>query len=214
MRSAGAKEPMGRRVQGAVPAVVRGGAVGSAQDDNQAGRRAVFLDRDGVLNVAPVVNGLPMSPATVAELQLLPCVADACARLKQAGFLLVVVTNQPDIGRGKTSQAAVDAINDVLKAELGLDAVYFCPHSDEDRCDCRKPKPGLLTKAARHWGINLARSFMVGDRWRDVEAGQAAGCRTVFIEYGYRERAPQHPDRVAASLAAVASELISAPAGR
>lgn len=179
---------------------------------SQAGRGlpAVFLDRDGVLNVAPIREGRPFAPATLAEMRLLPGVEDACARLKQAGFLLIVVTNQPDIATGKTTQAAVDAINGDLKSRLALDDVCVCPHEDADGCDCRKPKPGLLLAAARRWNIDLARSFMVGDRWRDVEAGAAAGCRTVFIDYGYAEPRPDNPDMVTTSLAAAIPDLIAA----
>jgi D-glycero-D-manno-heptose 1,7-bisphosphate phosphatase len=174
-------------------------------------RRAVFLDRDGVLNVAPVVDGLPTSPATVADMQVVPGVEEACARLKAAGFLLVVVTNQPDIARRKTTAEIVDGINAALMGPLGLDAVYVCPHDDRDGCDCRKPKPGLLLAASRDWNVDLAGSYMVGDRRRDIEAGQAAGCRTVFIDYGYREHPPQNSNLVATSLAAIVSDLIAAP---
>jgi D-glycero-D-manno-heptose 1,7-bisphosphate phosphatase len=171
-------------------------------------RQAAFLDRDGVLNVAPQINGLPTSPATVADMQVLPGVDEACARLKAAGFLLVMVTNQPDIANGKTRRSEVDAINEALRGRLGLDAVYMCPHNDRDNCECRKPRPGLLLAAARRWNIDLMRSYMIGDRWRDVEAGRAAGCRTVFVDHGYRERRPD-ADVVATSLAAVVPMLIA-----
>ena len=180
----------------------------SAPPAGQA-QRAAFLDRDGVLNVAPQVNGLPTSPATVADMQVLPGVEEACVRLKAAGFLLVMVTNQPDISGGKTTREEVDAINNLLRDRLGLDAVYVCPHADRDNCECRKPKPGLLLAAAKRWNIDLARSYMIGDRWRDVEAGRAAGCRTVFVDHGYRERRPDGADVVTTSLAAVAPMLIA-----
>jgi len=171
-------------------------------------RRALFLDRDGVLNVAPQVDGLPTSPATVAAMEIIPGVEEACARLKAAGFLLVMVTNQPDIANAKTTRSKVDAINRALQARLGLDAIYVCPHNDRDNCECRKPKPGLLLTAARRWNIDLAASYMIGDRWRDVEAGRAAGCRTVFVDHGYRERRPQ-ADIITTSLAAVAPMLVA-----
>jgi transaldolase len=173
-------------------------------------RRAVFLDRDGVLNAAVVRDGRPYPPESVAEMSLLPGVEEACSRLKQAGFLLIVVTNQPDIARGKAGSGAVDAINDALQARLKLDEVCVCPHDDADGCHCRKPKPGLILDAARRWRIDLSRSFMIGDRWRDVEAGRAAGCRTVFLEHGYAERSPDFPDIASKSLEAVVPQLIAA----
>lgn len=173
-------------------------------------RRAVFLDRDGVLNVAVVRDGRPYPPGSLAEMTLLPGVEEACARLKQCGFLLIVVTNQPDIARGTAASGAVDEINAALQARLGLDEIRVCPHDDADNCACRKPKPGLLLQAAHRWRIDLARSFMIGDRWRDIEAGRAAGCRTIFVDYGYAERRPDAPDMVASSLAAIVPDIVAA----
>ena len=151
-------------------------------------RKAVFLDRDGVLNRAVVRDGRPYPPASLADLEILAGVSDACTALRHAGFLLVVVTNQPDIARGKQSVHAVDEINEYLKRELQLDHVRVCPHDDADRCACRKPAPGLLLDAARDFGIDLGQSFLVGDRWRDIEAGRQAGVRTILIDYQYREK--------------------------
>jgi D-glycero-D-manno-heptose 1,7-bisphosphate phosphatase len=151
-------------------------------------RRAVFLDRDGVLNAAIVRDGRPYPPHSVDELEILPGIPEACTRLRRAGFDLVVVTNQPDIARGTQTLEAVRRINDALVAALPLDEVVICPHADADGCDCRKPKPGMLTAAAERRGIELAASYMVGDRWRDVEAGIRAGCRTVLIDRDYDER--------------------------
>lgn len=175
---------------------------------SEARRRAVFLDRDGVLNAAVVRNGQPFPPATAEDMQVLPGVTQACADLKSHGFLLIVATNQPDIARRITTIDAVTAINNKLLAELPLDDIYICPHDGVENCDCRKPKPGLLLQAAQKWNIDLAASFMVGDRWRDIEAGAAAGCRTVFIHYGYAERQPANPDFVSRSLAAAAPLLM------
>ncbi len=163
--------------------------------------RAVFLDRDGVLNLPVVRDGKPFPPASVEELRLYPDAAAALARLKEAGYRLVVVTNQPDVARGTTERAAVEAINSAIGAALGVDDFLVCWHDDADRCECRKPKPGLLTEGAERFGIDLSRSFMIGDRWRDIDAGAAAGCRTVLIDRGYRERAPEHaPDFRAVSI--------------
>jgi D-glycero-D-manno-heptose 1,7-bisphosphate phosphatase len=163
-------------------------------------RRAVFLDRDGVLNEAVLRDGRPHPPARVGDVAILPGVRDACAQLRAAGYLLVVVTNQPDIARGATTRATVDAINDHLAGELGLDAVCVCPHDDADRCGCRKPAPGLLLSAAERFGIDLGASLMVGDRWRDIEAGARAGVPTAWVRSDYREAPPAAPDHVVDSL--------------
>ena len=154
--------------------------------------RAVFLDRDGVLNRAIVREGKPYPPDSVAALEILPGVPEALADLKAAGFLLFVVTNQPDVAKGIQLRAVVEAIHQKLQAELPLDAIFVCYHQDSDRCQCRKPAPGLLEEAAARYGLYLPFCFMVGDRWRDVDAGCRAGCQTVLLDYGYRERAPDN----------------------
>jgi D-glycero-D-manno-heptose 1,7-bisphosphate phosphatase len=155
--------------------------------------RAVFLDRDGVLNQAIIRNGMPHPPANVEELVLAPNANTALLELKAQGFLLLVATNQPDVAKGITTRAVVEVINRRLSSELPLDDVFVCYHQDSDHCDCRKPKPGMLLEGARMHNVDLGESFMVGDRWRDVEAGQNAGCRTVFIDGGYEERQPARP---------------------
>ena len=154
-------------------------------------RAAVFLDRDGVINKAMVRLDKPYPPASLTELEILPGVLEAFERLKHNGFLLVVVSNQPDVVRGKTSRAEVEAINAKLSRTLPIDEFRICYHDTGDNCDCRKPKPGMLLTAARYWNIDLASSYMVGDRWRDIEAGQRAGCKTFFIDYAYDEKRPE-----------------------
>jgi D-glycero-D-manno-heptose 1,7-bisphosphate phosphatase len=156
-------------------------------------RRAVFLDRDGVLNRAVLREGKPYPPATLGELRVLSGVRDACRKLREAGFALILITNQPDIARGATTAGHVAEINARLQRYLELDDVRVCPHDDDARCACRKPQPGLLLDAARKWNIDMAASFVVGDRWRDVEAGHRAGCQAVFVDHGYRERRPDGP---------------------
>jgi D-glycero-D-manno-heptose 1,7-bisphosphate phosphatase len=156
--------------------------------------RAVFLDRDGVLNKVTIRNGKPYPPNAIDELALLPGVENACILLKEVQYLLIVVTNQPDIARGKKSVKTVNEINEFLQQKLSLDDVRVCPHVNADRCNCRKPKPGHLLDAATDFDIDLSRSIMVGDRWGDVGAGKNAGCKTVFIDYGYREQRPHNPD--------------------
>jgi len=171
-------------------------------------RRAVFLDRDGVLNRALIRDGRPYSPRTLDELELLPGVAGACAALRASGYLLVLVTNQPEVARGRQTLETVEAMNRQLTDQLHLDGVEVCPHDDPDHCDCRKPQPGLLLRAANRLGIALENSFVVGDRWRDVEAGRSAGCRTVFIDCGYDEPRPQAPDHVSSSLHTAAEWIL------
>jgi D-glycero-D-manno-heptose 1,7-bisphosphate phosphatase len=156
-------------------------------------KRAVFLDRDGVLNRSPMdENGRSYPPFSVAETEILPGTAEALKRLKELGFLLLVVSNQPDVARGVTNRETAEAINAYLKQELGLDEFFVCYHTDEDHCGCRKPKPGLILQAAEKYGIDCNRSYMIGDRWRDVDAGGSAGCTTLQIQYHYKERGPDH----------------------
>jgi D-glycero-D-manno-heptose 1,7-bisphosphate phosphatase len=147
-------------------------------------QRAVFLDRDGVLNRAFPDGRSTRPPRGLAELEILPGVAEALARLHAAGFVLVGVSNQPDVARGLSEVAAVEALNSELKARLPLADILTCLHDDADRCACRKPLPGLLLEAAQRFGLDVARSFMVGDRWSDVVAGQAAGCESSLLVEG------------------------------
>jgi len=179
-------------------------------------QRAVFLDRDGVINRALERAGLPYPPTSPAEFELLPGVPEACALLKRAGFLLVVATNQPDVGRGTLAQAVVEAIHARMLVLLPIDRVEVCYHAGKGgpECECRKPKPGMLLRAARELGIDCARSWMVGVRWRDIDCGHAAGCRTVFIDYGYAEALRVKPDFTAGDLAAAAEIICGAEGER
>jgi D-glycero-D-manno-heptose 1,7-bisphosphate phosphatase len=165
-----------------------------------AHRGGVFLDRDGVLNHSPVRDGRPGSPSGLEDIEVLPGVEQACEKLRAAGFVLVVVTNQPEIARGTLTAEVVDGINRYLGEKLPLDDIVVCPHDDVDGCECRKPKPGMLVDAARRHGLKLRASYMVGDRWRDIEAGRRAGCRTIFVDRGYSERVPEQPDAVVGDL--------------
>jgi len=169
---------------------------------------AVFLDRDGVLNKAIIRDGKPYPPRDLGEFAITPDARAALFALKSEGFLLVVVTNQPDVVRGRVNRAEVDAINAKLASGLPLDAIEVCEHDDKEHCDCRKPKPGMILRAQQKLGIDLVRSFMVGDRWRDIEAGRRAGCRTVLIGDGYGETFPSAPTFKVASLASAASWII------
>ena len=166
---------------------------------------AVFLDRDGVINRAILRDGRPHPPASLEELEILAGVPAALRRLKEAGFRLVVVTNQPDVARGTQTRAAVEQLHGMLQATLPIDEIRVCYHDDRDRCSCRKPAPGLLLAHPAH---ELSRSVMVGDRWRDVEAGQRAGVRTILVGTGYDER-DVSPDFRVESLAEAASTILS-----
>ncbi len=152
--------------------------------------RAVFLDRDGVINRAIIRNGLPYPPAGTDELEILSDVSQSLQRLISHGFDLIVVTNQPDVARGRQTRETVEALHEVLMKELPLKRILTCYHDDADACACRKPAPGLLVDIARERDIDLARSYMVGDRWRDVEAGLRAGCATIWIDAAYAEKKP------------------------
>ncbi|MBZ5558492.1 MAG: HAD family hydrolase [Acidobacteriia bacterium] len=177
-------------------------------------RRAVFLDRDGVINRAVVRDGKPHPPTDADHVDVLPGVAAALGRLKAAGYLLIVVTNQPDVARGTQSREAVEAIHARLASELPIDDFRACYHDDRDACACRKPKPGLIIDAALAHGVDLRESVMVGDRWRDIEAGRRAGCQTVFVNHEYEERKPEKPDAVVGALEEAATWILSDPGGR
>jgi len=172
-------------------------------------RAAVFLDRDGVLNRAVVRNGKPYPPQTLAEFEILPGVEAATRRLKEEGLTLVLATNQPDVSKGIQSRETVDAMHDLLRSRVPLDALKVCWCVEDPSCDCYKPKPGMLLEAAAELDIDLSRSFMVGDRWRDVGAGRNAGCFTIFIDRGYDESLRDTPDAVCADLSEAASVILA-----
>ena len=147
-----------------------------------ANRPTVFLDRDGVLNEVVVVDGSPTSPRTVDELDVVADARELLAALRNAGYTLIVVTNQPDIARGSVTARAVQDIHDELEAVLPIQAIYCCPHDSGDRCACRKPAPGMLHSAERDHSLDLERSWLIGDRWVDIGAARAAGVRAVLID--------------------------------
>jgi D-glycero-D-manno-heptose 1,7-bisphosphate phosphatase len=176
-------------------------------------RRAVFLDRDGVINRAIVRDGKPYPPDSLAALEILPGVAAALQSLRAAGYLNVVVTNQPDVATGKQRREMVEAINHYLFVNLALDSIKVCYHAAADECECRKPRPGMLLEAAREMDIDLGGSFLVGDRWRDVGAAHAAGCRALFINYQYDEKVPDKPYVAVNSLAEAAQIILQSGQG-
>ena len=172
--------------------------------------RAVFLDRDGVINRPVVRNGKPFPPVTVDEFELLPGIPEACARLRAAGYLLILATNQPDVGRGTLAREIVEAMHQKMTALVSMDRVEVCYDPGQGvPSKFRKPAPGMLLRAAAELGIDLAQSWMVGDRWRDIDCGSRAGCRTVFIDWGYDEELRAQPDFRVANLAEAAAVILA-----
>ena len=161
--------------------------------------RAVFLDRDGVINRAYIRNGKPYPPKNVSEVEILPGVIEAIHLLNEAGFVLIVVSNQPDVARGITTKESVEAINTHLAQYLIINRFIMC-YEEDDSSACRKPQPGMLYAGAKEFNIDLKSSFMIGDRWRDMQAGNVAGCRTIFIDYNYSEKRPDSYNYTTSSL--------------
>ena len=179
---------------------------------HEVARRAVFLDRDGVLNRAVVRNGQPYPPVCVEDFELHADAAAGCARLKAANFLLVVITNQPDVGRGTQTRETVEAMHSKLQAALpSLDRIEICYHAGERYgapCDCRKPRPGMILRAAAELKIDCSVSYVIGDRWRDIDCARAAGCRAIFIERGYKEHLREAPDITVSNFGDAVSVLL------
>lgn len=177
-------------------------------------RPAVFLDRDGTLNRPVIRDGLPYPPATIEEFTLFPGVPEACRALHAAGYVLVVATNQPDVGRGTAASETLDAMHTKLRAlipELARIEVCIAPGQGRDHPENRrrKPEPGMLLDAASTLGLDLARSWMVGDRWRDIDCGRRAGVRTVFIDLGHREELRERPDHTVPDFPAAAATILA-----
>jgi D-glycero-D-manno-heptose 1,7-bisphosphate phosphatase len=179
---------------------------------HEVGRRAVFLDRDGVLNRPVVRNGQPYPPSHIEDFELYHDVAGGCARLKAAEFLLIVITNQPDVGRGTQSREAVEAMHAKMQSAVpSLDRIETCYHAGErygEPCDCRKPRPGMILRAAAELKIDLGASYVIGDRWRDIDCAHAAGCRAIFIERGYNETLRKASDMTVANFGDAVSALL------
>lgn len=150
-------------------------------------QRAVFLDRDGVLNRAVVRDGKPFPPARLADVEILPGAITSLGQLADCGYVLIGITNQPDVARGTQSREGVESINALIQSSLPLREIFVCYHDHADECDCRKPKPGLILQAAEKYGLDLSQSWMVGDRWKDIVAGHAAGSKTIFVDHHYTE---------------------------
>ena len=178
----------------------------------KGGTRAVFLDRDGVINRPLIRDGKPYPPGSLQQFEIYPDVARACVALKDAGYLLIVATNQPDVGRGTQSRAVVDDMHATMCRRLPIDRVEVCydPGHGEGS-EFYKPAPGMLLRAARELNIDLPASFMVGDRWRDIDCGAAAGCQTIFIDRGYNERLRCQPHYTVSSLLEAVQLILGTP---
>lgn len=175
-------------------------------------KRAVFLDRDGVLNPMVERNGRWTAPLTLDTFALYPWAAASVARLKAAGLLCLVATNQPEVATGELEVGVLEAMHRRLAREVAVDGIYVCPHRDADACPCRKPRPGLLEQAAREWGVELTRSFMVGDRWRDIEAAHAVGCAAILVDGP--EPGDARPDHRARDLQEAAAMILTLMEGQ
>lgn len=158
--------------------------------------RAVFLDRDGVINRALVRDGHPFSPSNIEEFEWVEGIHSVTEKLCSAGFRIFCVTNQPDVGRGLQDIALVEELHKMVLKELPLEKIYTCYHDDVTACDCRKPRPGLILEAASEYDLDLEQAWLVGDRWKDIDAGNAVGCQTVFVDYGYDEYLRTLPNHV------------------
>lgn len=171
-------------------------------------RRAVFFDRDGVLNKSVVENGLPFGPVDAESLEITDGAKELLVKLKEKGFVLICVTNQPDVSRGTRTLENVLAMNELVKKLLPLDELYACLHDNHHNCSCRKPKPGMILQGAEDFDLNLHDSFMIGDRRGDIEAGRRAGTTTIFIDHGYVEKKPDPPANFSCETLAEAVEYI------
>lgn len=186
--------------------------MGSSDRGGQIGnnRRAVFLDRDGVVIEVVIRNGKPYPPSSLGEMRIVADATSALSSFKAAGLLVILVTNQPDVARGIQDRREVERMHAALRYELPIDDIYTCYHDDHDACSCRKPNPGLLLAASQRYSIDLRSSFLVGDRWRDIDAGYAAGCSTIWIDRRYSERGPSRsPDARTTSLDQAAAWICS-----
>jgi D-glycero-D-manno-heptose 1,7-bisphosphate phosphatase len=150
--------------------------------------KAVFLDRDGVLNRAKIILNKPYPPSTMEEMEILSGVHESIQLLKHAGFKLIVITNQPDVARGTADIELVNTMNNYILNELGIDEIKCCFHDDSENCLCRKPKPGMVYEAEKRWNIDLSISYLIGDRWRDIETAKNCNLTSILIDYQYDEK--------------------------
>jgi D-glycero-D-manno-heptose 1,7-bisphosphate phosphatase len=171
-------------------------------------KKAIFLDRDGVINKLVFREGKAQAPYLLEEFELYEGVIEALKIIKAHGYLAIIVTNQPDVARGWVAKESVEMINNKILELLPIDDIKICFHTNDHNCQCRKPMPGMLIEAAKDWGIDLLNSFMIGDRFGDVAAGKAAGCKTILIGAGDEQGVHPNPD-FRASLLIEATKFIN-----
>jgi len=170
--------------------------------------RAVFLDRDGVINKAITIDGKGYAPRLLKDFKIFPKVKNDVIKLKKRGFKVFVITNQPDIGNKLIKKKTLNEMHSFLKAKVPIDKIYFCPHTKNDRCKCRKPKPGMIIKASNESKIYLKESYVVGDRKIDIDAGLKAGCKTIFVNNNYYEKKPTKQEKTVKSLHAAVKYIL------
>jgi len=163
-------------------------------------QKCVFLDRDGVLNQPIVINGKPYSPRKLEQFKLYPNIRKSINKLVDLDFLIIVITNQPDVATGHLSIELLKQFNMILFSSIKLTDIFFCTHLERDKCNCRKPKTGMINDAVLRYNIDLDRSFVIGDRWRDIDCGIKSGCKTIFIDYAYDEKLNNNPHAIVGDL--------------
>ena len=161
--------------------------------------KCVFLDRDGIINESLVVDGKPIAPGKLSDLVLVEDIEGPLKALKDLGYYLIIITNQPDVARKKIKKQAVLDINNQISQMMPIDDIFVCFHDNNDMCDCRKPKPGNIFRAQEKYKIELSESYMIGDRETDILAGKAANLKTIFVDYNYNEKKPDDYDYLAYS---------------
>lgn len=170
-------------------------------------KRAVFIERDGVLNEVRPGPKNQIPPLTLEEFKVRKEAEPSLAKLKKAGFVLIVTTNQPGLSSGSQSRRELDRMHDQLRRAFPIDDIMVCPHDESDHCPCHKPRPGLLIEAAFKWHLNIDQSYVVSDKWQDAEAARTAGCTSLLIQSPWVGKV--HHDFVLKDLAAVAEKILS-----
>lgn len=162
--------------------------------------KCVFLDRDGVLNYPIIRNRKPYSPRKISEFKLLPDSIDSVNRICELGYLTIIITNQPDIATGKLSLSLLKKFHNILFTKMRITDIFYCPHQESENCLCRKPKTAMIDRASIKYNIDLKQSFVIGDRWRDIDCGIKSGCKTIFIDYNYNEKLKKSPHAIVSNL--------------
>src|SRR2546425_1474666 len=169
-------------------------------------KRAVFIERDGILNEVGVGPKNPIVPLTLEEFRIKKEAEPSLKKLKKAGFVLIVTSNQPGLSRGYQSRRELDRMHDLVKRCFPIDDLMICPHDESDHCPCRKPRPGLLIEAAFKWHLNLDHSFVISDKWQDAEAARTAGCTSLLLKSPYVGQV--HHDFVLSDLETIVEKIL------